>query len=106
MLTLPRCIGRRRSRRRHRRRRPADEAHALGHQLPCASLFHAQDHRLGALDARPDRQLDVDLHFALVGLRLELEADVAEQHHRDREQREAGANTVGRCASARCSMRA
>ncbi len=83
----------------------ADEAHALRHQLP-DPLFHAQDHRFGALDARADRQLDVDLHFTLVGLRLELEADPAHQHDGDGKQRKPVANTVGRCASARCSIRA
>jgi hypothetical protein len=53
-------------------------------------FFETDRDRLGPLDARALRQLDVDGDFAFIGLRLELEADSSHQEHRDRKQREAG----------------
>ena len=75
------------------------------HQLLDA-LFEADEHGLGALDARTDRQLDVDADLAFVGLRLEFETDPRISTSATTNSAKPVANTVGRCASARCSMRA
>ena len=53
-------------------------------------LLDPEDGRLGPLDARADRQFDVDRDFAFVGLRHQLEADVRQEDDREDEERRAG----------------
>ena len=54
------------------------------------AVLELDQHRFGVLDAGADGEFGIDRHFALVGGRLELEADARQQEQRHQEQAEAG----------------